>query len=92
MVAHPKPAGDSLLLALERLGEPIDSAVMVGDTVNDMRAGKDAGTRIAAVTWGAGKVPDLLGCAPDLVLNHPDDLSRLPEMVLSLDPAPTSKR
>lgn len=92
MVAHPKPAPDPLLLALEQLGVPPQAAVMVGDTINDLLAGQATGTRTAAVTWGFGKLPDLLECAPDLVLNQPDELCNLPIRVQPLFSSPISKR
>lgn len=92
MVAHPKPAPDPLLLALEQLGELPQAAVMVGDTTNDLRAGQAAGTRIAAVTWGFGRLPDLLDCAPDLVLNQPAELSDLPALLQPLFSSPIPKR
>ncbi len=92
MVAHPKPAADPLLLALERLGIPPRAALMVGDTTNDLNAGRAAGTRTAAVTWGFGQLPDLLDCSPDLVLNRPAELAALPEMTRPLFPSLSQMR
>ncbi|MFD4575210.1 HAD-IA family hydrolase [Streptomyces sp. NPDC058417] len=66
-VAHGKPAPDLVLLALGKLGaEPAD-AVMVGDSVLDLRAGRAAGTRTAAGLWGQGERTELLAERPDLV-------------------------
>lgn len=80
LVAHPKPAPDPVLLALERLGEAPETAIMVGDSIYDLGAGKAAGVRTAAVTWGFTALPDLLEKSPDLVLRDPAELARLPWM------------
>ena len=80
LVAHPKPAPDPVLLALERLGEAPETAIMVGDSIYDLSAGKAAGVRTAAVTWGFTALPDLLEKSPDLVLRDPAELAQLPGM------------
>lgn len=51
-VARPKPAPDSLLLALERLGLGVDDAVYVGDDPRDIEAARAAGLRSVAANWG----------------------------------------
>jgi HAD superfamily hydrolase (TIGR01509 family) len=80
LVAHPKPAPDPVLLALERLGEAPETAIMVGDSIYDLGAGKAAGVRTAAVTWGFTALPALLEKSPDLVLRDPAELAQLPGM------------
>lgn len=80
MVAHPKPAPDPVLLALEKLGEAPETAMMVGDSIYDLGAGKAAGVRTAAVTWGFTELPVLLAAGPDLVLRDQAELARLPWM------------
>jgi pyrophosphatase PpaX len=47
-----KPYPDPLLLALERLHVKASAAVMIGDTVADIEAGKAAGTRTIAALYG----------------------------------------
>jgi HAD superfamily hydrolase (TIGR01509 family) len=83
LVAHPKPAADPVLLALEQLGVQPGNALMVGDSIYDLRAGQAAGTRTAAVTWGFSNLPDLMACSPDLILNQPDELAQLPQRMAS---------
>jgi len=79
MVAYPKPAPDPVLLALEQLGVQPGAALMVGDSIYDLRAGQAAGTHTAAVTWGFGSLADLMACSPDLLLNQPEELAQLPQ-------------
>ncbi|MBI4586411.1 MAG: HAD-IA family hydrolase [Planctomycetes bacterium] len=66
-VTKPDPA--PLLLALEILWGRPETAWMVGDSGNDLLAGRKAGCRIAAVAYGLNDVSQLLPYRPDLVLN-----------------------
>jgi HAD superfamily hydrolase (TIGR01509 family) len=72
-----KPAPDTVLAALAALRCPPDQALMVGDTPADILAGKAAGTRTCAVTYGFGSRADLLHCAPDALVDHFGEVYRL---------------
>ena len=50
---------DMLHYALELLSCPADSAMIVGDTVGDIAAGKKNGIRTIGVTWGYGSADEL---------------------------------
>ena len=73
-VTSPKPAPESIFLALEKLGEKPENAVMIGDSTFDLRCGNSAGVRTAACLYGAGKANHLLAEAPSYVLDTPADL------------------
>ena len=47
-----KPAPDIFALALERAGVSREDAVVVGDSIWDIEAAKEAGVRVAAVMTG----------------------------------------
>ena len=47
-----KPSPDIFALALERAGVPPEDAVVVGDSIWDIEAAKEAGVRVAAVMTG----------------------------------------
>jgi phosphoglycolate phosphatase len=64
-----KPAPDTLLAALAILHCAPAHALMVGDTPADILAGKAAGTRTCAVTYGIGRREALLQCAPDYLID-----------------------
>lgn len=51
-VTRGKPNPEPVLLALEQLGVTASDAWMIGDSPHDLEAGKAAGTRIGAVSWG----------------------------------------
>jgi phosphoglycolate phosphatase len=64
-----KPAPDTILAALAALHRASRNALMVGDTPADILAGKAAGTKTCAVTYGFGTREELLQCAPDYVID-----------------------
>ncbi|MFN7995038.1 MAG: HAD family hydrolase [Bryobacteraceae bacterium] len=60
-----KPAPDVLLAAIQALGASPADCLFVGDSPADMEAGRRAGVRTCAVTYGYGKADDLAKWAPD---------------------------
>jgi len=82
-VERAKPHPEGLHAALRALGVAPGDAVYVGDTAGDLRAGRAAGTRIAAALWpktAPGEREAFLGeiehLAPDWAFGHPADLTR----------------
>jgi phosphoglycolate phosphatase-like HAD superfamily hydrolase len=69
-----KPEPDVIFKALEALGAKPDECLFVGDSAADMQAGKRAGVRTAAVTYGYGRRADLEQWHPDYWI---DDLRQL---------------
>jgi pyrophosphatase PpaX len=76
-VREPKPAAEPALLALSRLGASAKHAFMVGDSPHDIRCGRLAGTRTAAVMWGPFSRKYFADDEPDLWLEHPSEIARL---------------
>ncbi len=50
-----KPDPRPVRLALDRLGQPAETALMIGDHVNDLLAGQAAGTLTCFCRWGLGE-------------------------------------
>ncbi|MGH3914597.1 MAG: HAD-IA family hydrolase [Pseudonocardiaceae bacterium] len=73
-VAHPKPAPDIVLHALDRLGLEPTEAMMVGDAVADLASATAAGVTAVAALWGETDEAELLRARPDVVLRQPSDL------------------
>jgi HAD superfamily hydrolase (TIGR01509 family) len=73
-VAQMKPAPNALTLAAERLTVPIDQCLMVGDSPNDIKAGKAAGAKTAAVLTGPYAAETIVAEQPDVILNTIADL------------------
>jgi HAD superfamily hydrolase (TIGR01509 family) len=70
----PKPAPDLLLAIAAQLRLAPERVLVVGDTVRDVVAGRRAGMRTAAVTYGLGAIDGLLDARPDYVLEEFDEL------------------
>jgi len=72
-----KPAPDTVIAALTALHCAPQQALMVGDTAADILAGKAAGLRTCAVTYGFGALDELQRCEPDYVIDTFGDLAAL---------------
>ncbi len=64
-----KPDPDALLLGAERLGVEIQNGLMVGDSINDVLASRNAGCPVVAVPYGYNHGRDIREAKPDLVID-----------------------
>jgi phosphoglycolate phosphatase len=71
-VAKRKPDPEHVRDALRRLGGDVAAAAMVGDAEPDIAAGKAAGLKTVAVTYGYCKVPHAALGADVLIDRFPD--------------------
>lgn len=69
-----KPAPDVVLRSLERLGVRPEDCLLIGDAAPDMEAGRRAGVRTCAVTWGYGDQDAMLAHQPDFWISSPAEL------------------
>jgi len=76
-VRRHKPDPEPVVLAARRLGVAAAEALMVGDSAEDITAGRGAGAGTAAALWGAIRPDELLGARPDHRLERPDVLLRV---------------
>src|SRR2546421_8808251 len=76
-VPRKKPAPDPILRAASGLGVQALECAVVGDTENDVRAGKAAGARTIGVTWGYGTRARLEAAGVDYLIETPDALAPL---------------
>ncbi|RMD94198.1 MAG: HAD family hydrolase [Calditrichaeota bacterium] len=72
-----KPSPEAILNILASLGVSSSSAVMIGDSRNDILAGQAAKVHTCAVSWGYRPLPELLELEPEFVVHHPEDLIAL---------------
>lgn len=73
-VTNAKPDPEPVQLALQQLGASPEEAIMVGDNYHDILAGKNAGTKTAAVSWTIKGVDYLQSFEPDYMLTHMEDI------------------
>jgi HAD superfamily hydrolase (TIGR01509 family) len=76
--SKPKPSPEALIRCVEKLDLKMCDCLIAGDSVNDMRAGKAAGSRTVAVLSGLYGRDELAQEQPDLML---PDVTVLPKYV-----------
>ncbi len=54
-----------------------DDVIYVGDEIRDIKAAKEAGVKVAAVTWGYNFESVLNKYNPDFIINRPEELLNL---------------
>lgn len=72
-----KPAPEPVLAALKALHAEAQQTLMIGDTPADILAGRAAGVRTCAVTYGFGIREELEACAPDFVITSFEEVHGL---------------
>jgi pyrophosphatase PpaX len=76
-VTNPKPHPEPVEKAVELLGANPATTVYVGDSIHDMKSGREAGVRTAAALWGPFGRAHLETAEPDYWLETPSDLVKL---------------
>lgn len=71
---HTKPYPDPVIYAAEQLGLTPDACLMIGDTIVDVHAGKQAGAQTAAVLSGFGTQREIIRAGADIILSTTPDL------------------
>lgn len=66
--AKPKPAADPLINCIKKMNLNREECLIVGDSVNDIRAGKAAGITTVAVLSGIYSYDELSNEKPDLII------------------------
>lgn len=78
-VEEVKPAPDSFIETMNRLGARTENSLVIGDTVNDVKAAKMSGIPVVAVKSIFGHEQDLKASEPDYLLDSLDELLELLE-------------
>ena len=74
----PKPSPEALIKCVEALDVQMCDCIIVGDSISDIRAGKAAGIKTAAVLSGIFSRQELAKEKPDLIIN---DVTELPAFI-----------
>ena len=72
-----KPDPEGIFRLLDHFQVAPASTVFIGDMVADILAGRQAGTRTIAVTWGAGSPAELRAAQPDFLVSEPARLEEI---------------
>ena len=78
-IEEAKPAPDTILKVLDKLGSKTENAIMIGDSLLDILCARNAGTVSVLVGWSAtlaGKTKEDFAPdeAPDYIIDKPEDL------------------
>lgn len=73
-VMNLKPHPEGLNLAIEKLGIRKESSILLGDSLDDINAAKNAGIRIMIITDGENVKEDILAAQPDHVIQSYEEL------------------
>lgn len=76
-VGSPKPHPEGIRKAMEELGADPETTLMVGDSQYDVLAAKNAGVKVAGVTWTAKGEDFLKQYGPDYMIKDMRDLLEL---------------
>jgi phosphoglycolate phosphatase-like HAD superfamily hydrolase len=76
--ANPKPSPEALVRCSEKLGVALHDCAVVGDSVTDIKAGKNAGAKTVAVLSGIFSLKELQSENPDLILKN---VKKLPDFL-----------
>jgi len=75
---NPKPSPEALIKCARQLGVQTCECVVVGDSVADIKAGKNAGVKTVAVLSGIFSHEELAREKPDLILKN---VNQLPDFI-----------
>ena len=73
-LAHKKPAPDQLLHATATCGVAPQNSTMIGDTVTDIQAGRNANMAVIAVSYGYGDKGDMAAHEPLAIVDSIDQI------------------
>jgi HAD superfamily hydrolase (TIGR01509 family) len=91
-VVNHKPSSEGIRKVLTKFGLPPEQALMVGDSVSDVKAAHEAGVKIAAVLWDSYSKEKVLGMDVDYFFHSVEEFERwLRNHYAPADPLPTGQ-
>jgi phosphoglycolate phosphatase len=88
-VEMPGSKAEKILMAKRQFAMDGEAVFMVGDSLSDVRAARQADVKSIAVSWGHQSLEKLVGERPDYVVHQPQDLFEITKTVTM--PALTSR-
>src|SRR6185503_20663451 len=75
-MAKGRPHPDMIFAMMKKLGLGVDELIKVGDTVADIREGKNAGVKTVAILSGTQDEQDIRDQQPDNIIRSLDELRK----------------
>lgn len=82
-VDSPESKSEKISLAQTQFAIENEAVFMVGDSLSDIRAARQAGVKSIAVSWGHQSLETLIRAAPDYLVHSPQELLGLLEKLAS---------
>jgi phosphoglycolate phosphatase-like HAD superfamily hydrolase len=70
----PGSKAEKILMAKSQFAAEAETVFMVGDSISDVHAAREAGVKSIVVSWGHQSLTKLVGAVPDAVVRLPDEL------------------
>lgn len=72
-----KPSPEGMYILKDRFGVDFTDIIYFGDSEVDIECGKNAGVLTVACSWGFRDKEFLLSKNPDIVIDHPEEISKI---------------
>lgn len=75
-VKEHKPSAEGIILFIKKFNLPSEKVLMIGDSVSDIKASREAGIKIASVVWDSYSKEKVLDYGSDYLFYTVEELSR----------------
>ena len=72
-----KPSGEGIKKILEILNLHPDEAIIVGDAISDVKAGREAKVKVISALWDSLTKEKVMDMKPDIIVNSVDELKEV---------------
>ena len=88
-LSRKKPHAEPIIYAIDKLNGRKNNTTMIGDSITDLNAAKNAGVRSICVSYGYSGDVDLSAHNPDKIINS---MEELPQAIMSLSTGSDKKK
>ena len=78
-VDMPGSKAEKILMAKSQFVAAAETVFMVGDSLSDIQAAREAGVKSIVVSWGHQRLSRLVGAGPDAIVRYPKELIEITE-------------
>lgn len=69
-----KPSGDGIRIFMKKFNLPAEEVLMIGDSIHDILAARDAGVPVASVLWESYGKDEVIDMKPDYMFHTVEEL------------------
>jgi phosphoglycolate phosphatase len=79
----PGTKAEKIRMAREQFTAEAGTVFMIGDSLSDIQAARQAGAKSIAVGWGHQSLSKLAGAGPDAIARSPGELMEIANLTMS---------